>query len=77
MQSTPHIDGMMKTKNMGQHILREGIDKKTDHLLIFGDPSIIGRVWNRNFLLILIFSLQSFRWGDISSFKKSHDPSTA
>jgi hypothetical protein len=44
MQGTPHIHSMMKAENMGQHILREGIDKKTDHLLIFGDPSIIGLI---------------------------------
>jgi hypothetical protein len=77
MQSTPHIDDMMKTEDMEQHILKEGVDKKTDHVLIFGDPSIIGRIWNIYFLLILIFNLQSFRWGDISSFKKSHDTSTS
>jgi hypothetical protein len=35
---------MCTAKNMGENFFGEGIDEKTDHLLIPCNPSVIGRV---------------------------------
>jgi hypothetical protein len=61
LKSTPNIRGMCTAKNMGKNFFGEGIDEKADHLLISGNPSIIGRVGYGHLFLVFIFSLKNLR----------------
>jgi hypothetical protein len=73
----PNLNSMWEFKNVRENILREENHKEADHLLIPGDPSVIGSIRDNNLLLILVFSTKELKRSQIRPLKETHDPCTA
>jgi hypothetical protein len=54
---------MLEPKHVGENFLRQRIHQVTHNLLIPDDPSVIGRVGNGLFLLVIIFNLKELGRG--------------
>jgi hypothetical protein len=51
MKRAPNFSGMNKAIYGGENILGKRIHKVADHLLVPSDPSVVGRIRNRDFFL--------------------------
>jgi hypothetical protein len=57
MKRAPNFSGMNKAIYGGENVLGKGIHEVADHLLVPSDPSVVGRIRNRDLLLVCILRI--------------------
>jgi hypothetical protein len=57
MKRAPDFSGMNKAIDGGEDILGERIHEVANHLLVPSDPSVVGRIRNRDLLLVCILRI--------------------